>query len=312
ISVEDGREFQFIIDLFSDFRNKIKYFLESISYLGPMRPEPKRVFAIDTAERLRWEKRGELGDFLRFLSKAKADKEDFDKVDWWLKEKLKFGNKFNRESSELEQAIIAKVAVEQSEDGPVINLREVGYGTSQVLPILVLGVFAKKRGGTFVIIEQPELHLHPRAQADLADLFIDAIYDIKVEIDEKNKDENDQPRIKRYREKHDIRFLLETHSEHLLLRFRRRLAETSAGKHEHPVEPNLAVKSGDLAIYFVGRPDTKSFVEEIVLGEFGEFMNIPLGFEDFFSDDSAETSLMVRARLDAGLNWKGKKNDFGN
>ena len=72
-----------------------------------------------------------------------------------------------------------------------------GIGVSQVLPVLVLCYYVPE--GSTIILEQPELHLHPSVQAGLADVFIDVIKHRNVQI------------------------LLESHSEHLL----RRLAETN-------------------------------------------------------------------------------------
>jgi hypothetical protein len=282
----------FISNLFAAFRTQIGDFLESIIYLGPIRPEPRRIFALDEIECMRWEQAG-WGDFLRYL-REEADRSQFDEVDAWL-QRLKLGERIDTERprNPIGKAVSSRIKIRELQSVQSgFNLKDVGFGASQVLPIIIASVLARE--GTLVIIEQPELHLHPSAQSALADLFIGT--NNKIEL-KKN--------LQKERETGDIRFLLETHSEHLLLRFRRRLAESSAGMHEYSKDPNLCINSNDIGVYFVGRPTTKSFVEEIVLGEFGEFMNIPMGFEDFFSDDSAETSKMIRARLNAGLSWKG-------
>ena len=83
----------------------------------------------------------------------------------------------------------------------VVSHRDVGIGVSQVLPVLV-GAYAFR--GQIIAIEQPEIHLHPALQADLGDVFIQSALG-----EGKN------------------RFLIETHSEHLLLRVMRRMRETS-------------------------------------------------------------------------------------
>ncbi len=54
-----------------------------------------------------------------------------------------------------------------------VNLTDVGFGVSQVLPVLVQLLYVERR--STLIFEQPELHLHPRAQSSLADIFIDAL-----------------------------------------------------------------------------------------------------------------------------------------
>jgi hypothetical protein len=84
-----------------------------------------------------------------------------------------------------------------------VNLTDVGAGLSQVLPVVTQRLFEQVTGkrGSLEIIEQPELHLHPRAHGSLADLYITAV------------------------EVPGTRFLIETHSENFLLRVRRRIAE---------------------------------------------------------------------------------------
>ncbi|MBK8578097.1 MAG: AAA family ATPase, partial [Candidatus Accumulibacter sp.] len=77
---------------------------------------------------------------------------------------------------------------------------DVGVGISQVLPIVV-GAVAP--GGSVLAIEQPELHIHPAMQVALGDLFIEGAT------------------------KRGMSFLIETHSEHLILRLMRRIREGS-------------------------------------------------------------------------------------
>lgn len=81
---------------------------------------------------------------------------------------------------------------------------DIGVGISQILPVIV-GVLHQKE--SILAIEQPELHLHPAIQVELADLFISQI-----------------------NEKADVIYLLETHSEHLMLRYLRRIEETYKNK----------------------------------------------------------------------------------
>lgn len=92
-----------------------------------------------------------------------------------------------------------------------------------------------------VAIEQPEIHLHPRLQAELGDVFIESALG-----ERKN------------------RFLLETHSEHLLLRIMRRMRETAEGRVE---EGKYAVRPDDVMVLYVEPDGTRSIVRQMPLNE---------------------------------------------
>jgi hypothetical protein len=93
--------------------------------------------------------------------------------------------------------------------------QDVGVGISQVLPVVVA---AQDGSASLVCIEQPELHIHPAVQVGLGDLFIDGAC------------------------RHELSFLIETHSEHLILRLLRRIREAAGGDIENadsPLKPEL-------------------------------------------------------------------------
>ena len=83
-----------------------------------------------------------------------------------------------------------------------VDLPDVGFGISQVLPVLVQCFYAP--AGSIVVMEQPEIHLHPRAQSALADVMIDVIKSREWGADR------------------NIQLIVETHSEHFLRRLQRR------------------------------------------------------------------------------------------
>lgn len=90
-----------------------------------------------------------------------------------------------------------------------VNLSDVGLGVSQVLPLLVQCFYAPE--GSIILIDHPEVHLHPYAQSALADVMIDVIKS-KLDSGKGLKERN-------------IQLIIETHSEHFLRRLQRRIAE---------------------------------------------------------------------------------------
>ncbi len=143
----------------------------------------------------------------------------------------------------------------------------------------------KKRGtlGSFVIIEQPELHLHPRAQALLADVFTSRLY---------QKIENKKFELT------GVRFLLETHSENVFLGLQKLAAETMIGKtYKEGEDRRLDIR--DLDAYFVDRKGTTSTVVRIEFNAYADILEFPPGFEGFFADDLRLSSERMEARLKA-------------
>lgn len=122
-----------------------------------------------------------------------------------------------------------------------VNPTDIGAGVSQVIPVLVSVLDTASK---VTAIEQPELHLHPAVQCSLGDLFIRAV---------NNADE-------RF-------FIIETHSEHLLLRLMRRIREASTGKEE---ATDLKVAPDSIALLFVETVDGRSHYRPITIGDRGK------------------------------------------
>ena len=149
-----------------------------------------------------------------------------------------------------------ELSLVDTRNGTTVSPRDVGTGISQVLPILV-SAFALQ--DHLIAIEQPEIHLHPALQAELADVFLQSAID------------------------GDNRFLVETHSEHLLLRIMRRMRETSAG--ELP-DGAPAVRPEDVMVLFVEPDGPHSIIREMPLNERGELVKAWPG--GFFEEDLNE------------------------
>lgn len=148
-----------------------------------------------------------------------------------------------------------------------VNLADAGTGLSQVLPILVQCAldehYSEPGQAPLQIIEEPEMHLHPAAHAELADLYL------------------------RTAQATGTRFLVETHSETLLLRLRRRIAEDA-----YPPEM--------IAVYMVEQADGASTVRRVdidAIGRLGEEWP-----EGYFSTDYHDARLLAAAQLRRATN----------
>lgn len=131
-----------------------------------------------------------------------------------------------------------------------VSSRDVGIGISQLIPVVVHALAEKE---TMIMVEQPELHLHPALQAKLGDLFIESALG-----ESKNQ------------------FILETHSEHLILRLLRRIRETTRGTLP---EGKLPIRREDVAILYVQPSPEGSKVIEMCIDEQGRLVdNWPNGF----------------------------------
>jgi predicted ATPase len=121
-----------------------------------------------------------------------------------------------------------------------VGLADVGFGISQILPFVVQSLASRDQT---ISVEQPEVHIHPRLQADLGDLLIAAVQ---------------EPRRNQ--------FLIETHSEHLALRLQRRIREKK-------LAPEM------VSIIYVERGPTGSTVKPLRLDHEGDFIDdLPGGF----------------------------------
>jgi hypothetical protein len=145
-----------------------------------------------------------------------------------------------------------------TEDGRLLEVQpsDIGVGISQVVPVIVLAL--DTRDG-IVAIEQPELHLHPAMQAELGDLFIESALG-----------------------KGGNQFLIETHSEHIILRILRRIRETTANKNGSIP----AIIPENLSLLFVSSDSNGTNVLALRVDERGRIIDpIPGGF---FEEDFAE------------------------
>ena len=268
-----------LASLCSDLRALTSEFCQKISYLGGMRILPPRHLPSADTNDANWASSG-MEAWHRLLDDAGL----VEAVNTWLADPAKLSSPYRLVVKELVDAAslekqfdllsasavgggeqtVFKAALQHSlrsgehrevglwdmRNSTAVSHRDVGLGISQILPVLVNALSAKSE---MVCIEQPELHLHPALQAQLGDVFIESALG-----ERKNT------------------FLLETHSEHLILRIMRRIRETTKGA----LPPGIpAIRPDDVAVLFVEATPNGSVVREMKLNERGEFVKAwPGGF----------------------------------
>lgn len=233
-------------------------------YLGPLREFPLRYYSWKGSEPADMGRRGErVVDALlaargrgAYISpgykKKRLSLEE--RVASWLKY-LGLIYSFTVEPVAKDSSIY-QVRVQKTPLSAKVLITDVGFGVSQILPVLVLCYYAPE--GSIIFLEQPEIHLHPSVQSGLADVFIDAVRNRKVQI------------------------IVESHSEHLLRRLQRRIAEQS-------YDPK------DTALYFCeSDSDGSSRLRTLEVDLFGNIKNWP---KSFFGDEFKELSAMTIAAM---------------
>jgi predicted ATPase len=147
-----------------------------------------------------------------------------------------------------------------------VLLTDVGFGISQVLPVLVQSLYAPI--GSTLLVEQPELHLHPSVQKGLADFLVSASKATQPSTSKKSVPRN-------------IQFLIESHSEHFLRRLQRLVAEEQ-------------VDQSQVALYFAEMVKGRSRLRQLDLDLFGNINNWP---KDFFGDPIEDIAGQAEAQL---------------
>ena len=247
-------------DFLADFALETERVLDALYYLGPLRSPAKRVYqwSGDTPPDVGAQGESSIAALLaateqgRELNRGyRKHRQRFDSfVAGWLVD-LGIIKEF-RVKPVAKGRKEYEVLVRTSSDSPEVKLTDVGFGVSQVLPALVQAFYCPP--GSTLWMEQPEIHLHPMAQSNLADAMISAVQSY----------ENGQPR--------NTQLIIETHSEHFLNRLQRRVAER-------------AIRAEDIAVYFAKNKSGGAELEELKLDDSGEILNWP---ENFFGDEMGD------------------------
>lgn len=229
--------------------NRFRNFLKKIQYIGPMRQTPLRFYSLSASNRSYVGSKGEHGFDMLIANNVLTC------TNYWLNN-LETGYQMrvaNLKDEENEVSNLFSVQLVHKSNTVSTSLMDVGFGISQILPIIIQACTSEKKT---LIIEQPELHIHPALQAELGDLVIDSA------INKKNT------------------LLIETHSEHLLLRIMRRMRETSNDTLPDGASP---IRAEDVSVVYVESVETDgdrhSIIREMPLNDQGELVKAwPGGF----------------------------------
>lgn len=257
----------------ADLALRLQEIMRSVYHVGPLREYPNRTYLWSGEQHQHVGQRGE-----RMIESILAAKDRG--FNWRPKQRRKPLDKLVAEQlrsmgliDDFEVRPIAEgrkeydVLLQTHPKLPKVNLTDVGFGVSQVLPVIV-ECFCTPPNST-VIFEQPEIHLHPRVQADLADVFIDAV------------------RARENGDKRNVQFIVESHSEHFLRRLQRRIAEESLAPDES-------------AMYFIYHEGAEAKIKQLEVDRFGNILNWP---PNFFGDEMAD--LVARSEAQARRKKKG-------
>ncbi len=247
----------------SDLEARYEGFLDRVYYLGPLREDPKRDYLWSRSKPSDVGLRGEKAiDAILAATEAgwkrnlrpKSRRMPFQAmIAHWLRE-MKMIHSFRVEQI-AEGSNRWQARVKTSAGSSEVFLTDVGFGVSQVLPVITLLQYVPE--GSTVLLEQPEIHLHPLAQAELAEVIIQAVNHRKLQV------------------------IVESHSEHLLLRLQRRIAE---GRLPHD----------DIKFYFCDSRRGASRLNPLQVDLFGKIGNWP---SHFMGDAFGETAKAEKARL---------------
>lgn len=215
--------------IFSQIFSEVKYKFEDLKYLGPLRSAPKRFYSNinDGSENIA-------------LKLSEDQGQTVEKINYWFNE---FEIPYELSVEDIGNLVTGKILSIQLKDtrtDTMVTPADVGFGIGQVLPIIIESVVNRN---TTICVEQPEIHLHPRLQAHLADLFIESI-------------------------KNNNQWIIETHSEALLLRIQRRIRNKSSD-----------ISNQQIKVSYVDCSKFGAQVTELPLDDEGDFLkHWPDGF----------------------------------
>ncbi|MBS1528880.1 MAG: DUF3696 domain-containing protein [Bacteroidetes bacterium] len=222
--------------------SRVRRYLGDLSFIGPIRENPHRVYEITNETYYTVGTKGE-----NMPNLVKKIGENNEELNNWVK-KFGFGDKL-----QLKHLYSNTYSLRFKKDNSnyYTSIANAGFGASQVLPLIVQALISPERSIT--IAEQPEIHLNPKIQSVLSDLFVSMA----------NRNQT---------------VIIETHSEYMLLSLRRLVAENK-------------IDSEKVAIYFVEKDDKDSKIREIKLQENGHIN--PIDWPKNFLDETLKESIAL-------------------
>ncbi len=245
-----------------DLSLRLRQAIDAVAYLGPLREPPERTYLWSGVEPRDIGKRGEkaVHALLASDNTTVRQRDDVEGGRQWLVGKV---SAWLARLGVADELVLERQGRSRHYELVVVrgrqraNLMDVGFGVSQVLPMIVLAHIVPR--GSTIVAEQPELHLHPRAQVGLAELMAEVSRERRVQ------------------------FLVETHSEHLFRRLQTLLA------HEE-------LLPSQCALYFVeGGAGAPARLQPLEVDEYGRVSNWPA---QFFGDAIGETERQTRRMLE--------------
>lgn len=226
-----------------EFIRRLREQINKVEFVGPFRSNPQRLYSITGESPSKVGRHGERALEIMMQDAKKRGKEKKNLMilasDWLEKAEISGNIYIQAMMDRYFEVIIPNFYTREAE-----NLSDVGFGCSQIIPVLIAG-FNVAEGGTF-IVQEPEIHLHPKAQAELG-TFLKTLY------------------------KREVQLIVETHSEHLLLRLQSHVAKGE-------------IKAKDVNVFYIdpeggSKNKRRKEIIKIDIGEDGYFKEKwPRGF----------------------------------
>lgn len=263
--VSESKEFFLSIEFFEKIKRLLdEVFTQRIRYLSANRIPPTMLFGLDVASS--WSEVGISGEnvalalrehgnrMIRFWNPFVSQIQENTMINalviW-----LQFFELVDRVDTEDRGKLGTLLKIYTSGIDKEFDLTSVGFGTSQILPILVQGLLTPPN--SIFIVEQPEVHLHPRVQSQLADFFLSLA-------------------------RAGVQCIIETHSEHIVNRLRLRIVE------------DIGTETLDLIrIYFVEKIDSETYFRDVQANEYGAIAKWPEGFFDQVENEHLKIGRMA-------------------